>query len=686
MIKALSLFLFCLLASLNVSAIDIVSLNSDGTGTGDDLSLVPKVSADGRYVAFYSLATNLVPGQVDSNASFDVFLRDVITGSIVLVSHAASDNLTTADANSVVTDISSDGRYVVYSSTATNLISGFIDNGGFSGDVYVYDRLDQSTRLISAAVGTTIQAGSGHSNQGYLSPNDSAVIFASTSNNLVSGFTDNNGAGSSDVYIRFLGSNTTVLVSHSSSSLTSGGSSGAFTVSKGFSGDGSKVVFTSASTNLISGGADTNGQLDCFLYNVSNSEISLVSHVVGSNLSTGNQHSLEPMMSYDGSTVAFTSASTNLVAGFVNNNAAGEDVYKYDIASGVVTLISHSTSSNSSSANGASTAPAINYNGNVIAFSSAATDLVTGISDTNAGLDTFALDSGVMKLVSVSPSGTSAGNFVASGGPVISPSGRKVAFQTLASNLSDLPDSNSVSDYYVRDLVTGTTTLAATNSAGTQASGSGSEYLQLARNGFFFHSYSSDINGTDSNGAIADVFLNALGLVVVSSPATALMLDADTTVISGTAESGSLVRVYLDADADEVKDDTEVVVSEQQLSAGATEFAITVALTKNSSNRFYVTSADVLGVDSFIKNVPAITDISTFVAKILGKKKFITLRVVDETGAVRLLKKPFGKKSGRARILRQDKNADGILDIVVKAKINGKRKQKTYSGVNLSLI
>src|SRR5262249_44994888 len=104
-------------------------------GNGD--SEISSMSADGRYVAFYSSASNLVPG--DTNGSADVFVKDLLTGSVVRASTDAAGAQANFDSYSPT--LSADGRYVAFYSSASNLVPG--DTNG-SADVFVKDLLTGS--------------------------------------------------------------------------------------------------------------------------------------------------------------------------------------------------------------------------------------------------------------------------------------------------------------------------------------------------------------------------------------------------------------------------------------------------------------------------------------------------------------------------------------------------------------
>src|SRR5262245_12493552 len=136
---------------------ELVSASSAGV-QGDQDSELPAVSADSRFVAFVSLSDNLVPG--DTNAATDVFVRDRVLGTTERVS--VSSHGRQGDGNSGFLDlmggpsISRDGRFVAFSSEATNLVHG--DSNG-TADVFVRDRLLGTTTRVSVASDGTQASG-----------------------------------------------------------------------------------------------------------------------------------------------------------------------------------------------------------------------------------------------------------------------------------------------------------------------------------------------------------------------------------------------------------------------------------------------------------------------------------------------------------------------------------------------
>jgi Tol biopolymer transport system component len=254
-----------------------VSVANDGT-FGNNASSGPSISADGRFVAFSTNATNLMPG--DSNADNDILIRDTCQGaggctpSTILVS-VASDG-TQGDGGSFFPAINASGRFVAFSSEATNLVAG--DTNGLR-DVFVHDRdvsndgiFDEAgdiatVRVSVASDGTQAVAvfGSGSVS---MSANGRFVAFASDSSNLVAGDTN----GLDDVFVHDRdtdndgifdepGAIATVRVSVASDGTQGNGNS--FGFRNFISPDGSFVAFQSSASTLVVG--DTNTVFDIFL-------------------------------------------------------------------------------------------------------------------------------------------------------------------------------------------------------------------------------------------------------------------------------------------------------------------------------------------------------------------------------------------------------------------------------------
>jgi len=296
---------------------------ASGGAQGDGSSNSPSISADGRYVAFYSYATNLVSG--DTNTKSDIFLHNIETGETTRVS-TASDG-TQGDGDSLLPAISADGSFVAFLSSATNLVSGDA-NGKL--DVFVHERESGETIRISVASdGTEANGNSGYST---ISADGRFVAFESAAWNLIDG--DTNGVG--DIFVHDRLSGDTSLASQSSD-----GEQGDFGANfPSISADGRYVAFYSWATNLVPD--DTNSSSDIFIHDREKGETMLVS--LTDNGMQGNNYSGSPSISADGRYAAFQSDADNLVSGDDNGfrdifvRDQGEGWFVYTI-SGTVTSV-----------------------------------------------------------------------------------------------------------------------------------------------------------------------------------------------------------------------------------------------------------------------------------------------------------------------------------------------------------
>ena len=175
---------------LQTSTTTRVSLNAAGV-QGNKESSWPSISADGRFVAFLSIATNLVPG--GASGLGDVFIRDRQNGTTMLVSaHCTGGGIPhAANSYSLAPAISADGRFVAFRSYASNLVSGDTNN---HPDVFVFDRITHAIHRVSLGIGS--QANS-NSYEPQISADGHFVTFDSFASNLVAG--DSN--GKTDVFI-----------------------------------------------------------------------------------------------------------------------------------------------------------------------------------------------------------------------------------------------------------------------------------------------------------------------------------------------------------------------------------------------------------------------------------------------------------------------------------------------------
>ncbi|MBK7642825.1 MAG: PD40 domain-containing protein [Planctomycetes bacterium] len=227
-------------------SVERISVSSVGLQGSDD-SYKGEVSADGRFVVFESLASNLVPG--DTNLAWDVLLRDRLTGTTERVSISTAGG--EPNHNSGQAAVSDDGRYVVFESLASNLAPG---DTNMTDDVFVHDRQSGVTARVSIATdGTESESWSGAPS---ITADGRIVLFASGGSHLVSGDTN----ASIDAFTHDSRSGVTERVSVDSHGLQTAGPVGAGTISS----DGRFVVFEDWADDLVSG--DTNGFIDIFFH------------------------------------------------------------------------------------------------------------------------------------------------------------------------------------------------------------------------------------------------------------------------------------------------------------------------------------------------------------------------------------------------------------------------------------
>jgi Tol biopolymer transport system component len=347
-----------------------VSVSSDGA-QANSRSVSASISADGRFVAFESEATNLVPG--DTNGLADAFVHDRLTGETRRIS-VASDG-TQQGPNHVIQmpRISANGRFVAFESEAANLVAGDTNN---SSDVFVHDLLTGRTTRISLTPG----------NDQFFADAGSQSISA---DGQFVAFNVSAGAEAASVYVwdRRAGQTTLLSVGFDGSPANNPSRF------PSISADGRFVAFESTATNLVRG--DTNGLNDSFVHDRATGRTERVS--VSSNGSQANGITLfRTVLSPDGRFVAFYSLASNLVGHFLRlrrggticvsdcdtNNAA--DMFVHDRITGETTLISDTLDGGPPDVQGA---VAISRNGRYIAFDARGANLLSG--DTNGVNDIF---------------------------------------------------------------------------------------------------------------------------------------------------------------------------------------------------------------------------------------------------------------------------------------------------------
>jgi len=332
---------------------ELVSATSAGVEGNND-SFAPTISADGRYVAFESYATNLAGG--DANGVRDVYLRDRLTQTTTRVSVAAGG--AEANSESYQPSISGDGHYVAFTSYASNLTGGV--SGTAKSSVYLRDLQAGSNTLVSVTTSGT--SGTQSSSNPAISADGSRIAFWSYDQNLVAG-----DVGSAwDIFLWDRNATPNIsLVSVSSNGVQKAAStleSMSRVVAPAISADGLIVAFSTTADNLVEG--DTNGLQDVFVHHIPSGQTIRASESTDGVQATGGDSPVGQgeriSLSSDGTWVAFTTAATNISAGgsnvMIHNNFTGQ------------TLPITQSGTYASGAKG----PAISSDGNLVVFMSGA--------------------------------------------------------------------------------------------------------------------------------------------------------------------------------------------------------------------------------------------------------------------------------------------------------------------------
>jgi Tol biopolymer transport system component len=512
-----------------------------GNGDSDSAAMTP----DARYVAFVSASSDLVAG--DTNGIRDIFVRDLVTGATTLASVGAQS----PQGRSEAPLITPDGRYVAFFSSATNLVPGVPQSGG---EIYVRDLVGNTTIWASAYSREALQLFQNANNPvcfGHVISADGQFVAYEVSPsswpstgivlryNLETGLTDivsTNAAVLSgqpeDIqtlamtpdgrFIAFTANTTSSPGSaaciyvwdalSNSTTLVSGDLSGAVPVNDtsiwpAITSDGRFVAFQSTAISMV-----TNSLAGDFHVYVRDLQVGITRLVDAdpNGVGSGVTAITAPQITDDGRYVTFEAPDGSLVPSDANQSW---DAFMRDVLAGTTELISKSDPALSChSPNGASTlAPlSVSADGSRVAFTSAADDLV--LNDTNGFFDVFVRDlaTGNTLLVSVDASGAMSGNSV-SGEPTISADGRFVAFSSNASNLV-AGDTNNVSDVFVRDLGSGTTTLASVNRNGRSANGASySPIITSDGRAVLFRSQANDLVAGSFGTAVENLFWRELG-------------------------------------------------------------------------------------------------------------------------------------------------------------------------------
>jgi len=372
------------------------------------------LSADGRFVVFSSFATNLVAG--DTNGARDIFLWDSQLNTVQLVSRSSGGTLANGDSSDAV--ISADGQWIAFSSAASNLTE---DANGAVEDVFLYSRAAATLDLVSRSTGGV------QSQTAAVRPDINAngrYVTFDTRGDLATGA----GTTHSQVFRRDTWSDRTDLVSKN----FIGAGANDLSMDAQMSADGERIVFVSMARNLTTAGTVGN---DSYLKDMTTGSLQLLSQ--NAEGEAGDGISYFPTISGDGRFAAFHTNASNLVEGG-NANFAG--VVLRDTFTGELELLSPGT--NGEPANNFSIHPSLSYDADRAVFATNASNLVEGDAAEHVDVVLFDRAGTALSLLSQGPGASSANGDSAA--PSISLDGRSVTFETRASNLS--PNGTAFSD------------------------------------------------------------------------------------------------------------------------------------------------------------------------------------------------------------------------------------------------
>lgn len=485
--------------------VQLVSINQAGTATGNAISYDgasaasyggfgglntsrPVTSVDGRFVVFSSLATDLVSTPTSGQAN--VFRRDTVTGTTTLVSVSRSGRAGNAASSNA--SVSADGRYVIFQSSATDLVAGSAQPAALG--VFVRDVQAGVTSAVSVSPAGVF--GNAPAYPDAISGNGRYVVFRTSATNLQPSCT----RGRATLFVRDTVGRTTTVVNVDDTG-TNCGESGAEGPTQ-ISDDGRYVSFVSDSTGLVA--SDRNALRDVFVRDRQQGKTILVAVNTAGESSVGGGSA--PSMSGNGQLIVFQACASDLV-GNDDNDAC--DIFVRDIGAGQTRLASINRAGTQSGNNpfdrfsqqfvGGAFGPAISLNGRYVAFTSGSTDLVAG--DTNKETDLFVRDLQTGRTTLVRASGYDPGHL-----PLFSFSGRFLLFTGFASR-----------DLYVRDQQSGRVTLVNAAQPGNTGASSPPNGARISRDGstVVFTSLATnlvatpDVNPPPYSGAPsgADVFI-----------------------------------------------------------------------------------------------------------------------------------------------------------------------------------
>ena len=366
------------------------------------------LSQDGRYVAFSSTADGLSAEDDDSVAH--VYVRDTQTDTTIFVSRRSGLAGAPADADADLPAISDDGTRVAFQTAAA---LDPVRDTNTTTDVYVRDLVTHDTILVSAEDGGPNAVPAGASAPS-IDADGSHVAFQTSEQ--VDPINDTNGSG--DVYVRDIATQATTLASR-----ITGGGIARFGSAPSLSDSGDVVAFHSNSGDLENAALDTNGTFDVYVHTLSTGATVLASRPTGAATAAGDAFSRNAAISGDGTRVGFESSATDLVAADGNGST---DVFVRDLGSATTIRASVEDDGSEIAGSNVGTQAALDDTGTRVAFQSQAQGLAT--DDGDGTTTTYVRDLGAGSTEFVSRQTGVAGAVAGAQDAAISGDGHSVAF------------------------------------------------------------------------------------------------------------------------------------------------------------------------------------------------------------------------------------------------------------------
>ena len=507
--------------SLSSRSVSLVSVNNNAnssgnadSGTATYLGAPPLViTPNGRYVVFRSGATNLLSGVIERNQK--LYRRDLQSGITTLLTVSSTLN-SDANADSEYMGSSSDGRFITFQSSASNLVQ---NDTNFRSDVFVRDVLLSTNSMASVrsnVLPLTILAEKGGTLSS-ISADGKFVVFTSLDGIHDAAQLPSNFAPGQDIpYVDhiLLRNTETQAISFVDVSPVGAKPLGGFRPR--INANGNVVAFES-NADLDANHSNAGGRVQVFARDLTTGITTMVSRTPSGSGSTGSiPNNLDLAISPEGRYIVWQSTSSDLVPGMVDNSGGQGNVFLYDRNTGVTKLVSHAESSPLQSGNGSSKHAVFSSDGASIAFVSQSRNLVNSVADTNNDFDLFVykIATGNIILASVNANGTSTGDRVSGnpdslGGSMFSFSsdGRFLIFASSATNLNS-NDSNGRVDVFRRDLIDNKTVIVSINSQSTASGTNGDSFNPSVSNDgqrVSFQSTATDlVAGLGSSGLQGD--------------------------------------------------------------------------------------------------------------------------------------------------------------------------------------